>query len=98
MIPLQRFSPEKDDGEDRKDSNGDNLLYHLELHERKGTAITYKSDAVGRYLTGILKKRQKPADEDNDVERCVVRDKSHLLQLQMTIPSKCHEDVGNDKQ
>ena len=98
MVPLQRLAAEEHDGEDGKDGDGDYLLYHLELHEREGTAITHKTHAVGRYLTGIFKERQEPTDEDDDVERGVVGDELHLLQLQVTIPCERHEDVRHDEQ
>lgn len=98
MIPLQLFSPKEDDGEEGKDCNGNDLLYHLQLHQSEGTAIAHKANAVGRHLTGILKERQKPADEDNDVEWCVVGDELHLLQLQVPIPGERHEDVRHDEQ
>jgi hypothetical protein len=98
VIPLQRLALEEDDGEECKDGDRDNLLNNLELHQRERTAIAHEADAVGWHLTGILKERQEPADEDNDVERGVVRDELHLLQLQVSVPSERHENVRYDKQ
>lgn len=72
VVPLQGLSTEEDDSEEGKDGDGDNLLYHLKLHQGEGTAIAYKTDTIGRHLTGILEEGQKPTDEDDDVERCVV--------------------------
>ena len=93
MVPLQGLTLEEDNGEESEDSDRDNLLYHLQLHKAEGTAIAHETDTVGRYLTGILKECQEPADKDNDVKRCVVRDELHLLQLEMSVPSKRHKDV-----
>ena len=98
MVPLQRFASETDNGEDGEDGDRDNFLDHLELHECKGTAIAHEADTIGGHLTGILEKRQTPADKNNNVERGVVRDELHLLQLQVTVPSECHEDIRYDKQ
>ena len=98
MVPLQALSLEEDNGEEGEDGYGDDLLDDLELHQGKCTAIAHEADAVGRYLAGVFEECQEPADEDDDVERCVVRDELHLLQLEMTIPSEGHEDVGDDEQ
>ena len=72
MIPLQCLAFEEDDGEEGEDGDGDNLLNNFELHEGEGSAIAYKAYAVGWHLTGILEQRQKPTDEDDYVEWCVV--------------------------
>ena len=93
MVPLQGLTLEEHDGKDGEDSNGNHLLDDLELHQCEGASITYKSHAVGRHLAGILEESQEPADENYDVERRIVRHKFHLLQLEMTVPSKSHEDV-----
>ena len=98
MIPLQRLASEADDGKDGKDSNRDYFLDNLQLHECEGTAIAHEADTIGRHLTGILEECQTPADEDNDVEWSVVRDELHLLQLQVSVPSECHEDIRYDEQ
>ena len=98
VIPLQRLASEADDGKDGKDSYGDYFLDNFQLHERKSTAIAHEAYTVGRYLTGILKECQTPADENDDVERGVVRDELHLLQLQVSVPSECHEDIRYDEQ
>ena len=98
VVPLQRFASEADNGEHREDSDGDNLLDDLELHECEGTAIAHEADTVGGHLTGILEESQTPADENDNVKWGVVRDELHLLQLQVTVPSECHEDIRYDEQ
>ena len=72
MVPLQGLSLEEDNSEDRKDSDGDNLLDDFELHQRKSAAIANKTHTVCRNLTSVLKERQEPANEYNNVERSVV--------------------------
>ena len=97
VIPLQRLTLEEHDGEDSKDGDGDYLLNHLELHQGESTTIAHESHTVGGHLAGILKERQEPADEDNDVKRRVIRDELHLLKLQVTIPSERHKDVRHNE-
>ena len=97
MIPLQCLALEEDDGEDGEDGDGDYLLNHLKLHQGESTAIADESHTIGRHLAGILKERQEPADEDDDVEWRVVRDDFHLLKLQMAIPSERHKDVRHNE-
>ena len=98
MVPLQRLTLEEDNGEDCKDSNGNNLLDDFELHQCKSTAITNETHTISGYLASILKERQKPTDEYDDVKWRVVRNEFHLLKLQVTIPSECHEDIRYDEQ
>ena len=98
MIPLQRLALEAHNGENREDGNRYHLLYHLELHQREGTTVAHETDTVGRYLTSIFEERQTPADKNDNVQRCIVRDELHLLKLEMSVPSECHEDIRYDKQ
>ena len=98
VIPLQRLASETDDGEDGENSNRDYFLDNFQLHKRKSTAIAHEADTVGGHLTGILEESQTPADENDNVKWGVVRDELHLLQLQVTVPSECHEDIRYDEQ
>lgn len=93
MIPLQGLSLEAYDSKNRKDRDRNNLLYNLKLHKCERATISDKTDTIGGNLTSILKESQKPTDEDDDVKWCIVRDELHLLQFEMSVPSKCHKDV-----
>ena len=95
---MQRFAFEKHGDEDGEDGERDDLLNHLQLHQREGPAVADKADAVGRHLTGIFRQGQKPRQQDDEDERRVLREDVDLLQLQVTVPGEGHEDVGDNEQ
>ena len=93
MIPMQRFSFKQYGSEYCKDDKRHYFLDNLKLHQRKRTAIAYEPDAIGRNLKWILRQRYHPREQNNGIER-LVGDNFHLLQLQMPVPGKRHEDIG----
>lgn len=85
-----------DDGEEREDRQGDDLLNDLELNEREGTAVALEADSVGGYHEAVFKKRDRPGKEHDGVERPVA-DEFGALELEMGVPSERHEDVRDEK-
>lgn len=76
--------------EDRKtaeDQKGDNLLDHLELSRCK----LPMANTVGRHLKTVLQKGYQPAYNYSLPEW-------GIFELQMAIPSKRHEDIGDSEQ
>ena len=43
MIPLKRFSLEKQSGKYGKDYQRNHFLYHFQLHQSKRTSVSYKA-------------------------------------------------------
>ncbi len=93
MIPMESLALEEQAHEDGEHAERDDLLYHLQLHEVEGAARYLRADAVGRYHEGVFEQRQSPRQHDDADERPVL-DEIHLLQLEVAIPGKRHEDVG----
>lgn len=60
VVPVQLLSVEEEVGDDAENDQRDNLLYHLELHQREGAAVAFKSYAIGRHLAAILKESYSP--------------------------------------
>ena len=94
MVPLQRLPTEEDHREEREDRNRHHLLDYLELHQAEGTAVADVAVAIGRDLEGVLEESQAPAQQDHQIEWCVVGDDPHLLQLDVPVPREGHKDVG----
>ena len=68
MVPVQLFVLEdkiRDDGEDHQ---RDSLLYHLQLHKIKGSAVLDIADTVGRHLTTVLKEGDRPREGDHQIK------------------------------
>ena len=64
-----------------------------QLYEREGTAVALEANAIGGYLTTILKEGNAPRKDDDADQWPVVTD-VRLLQFQMAIPSQCHKDIA----
>ena len=85
-----------DDGEEREDCQGDDLLNDLELNEREGTAVALEADSVGGHHEAVFKKRDRPGKEHDGVERPVA-DEFGALELEMGVPGERHEDVRDEQ-
>ena len=60
----------------------------------RAVAVADIAVAIGRDLKGVLKECQAPAQQDHQIERRVVGDDPHLLQLDVPVPREGHKDVG----
>jgi hypothetical protein len=98
MVPLQRFPFEEDHGEEGEDYQCYHLLYHLQLHEREGAAVAYETNPIGGYLTGVFQQGYSPRHQYHNVEWRIAANDLHLLKLEVSIPCKSHEDIGDDQQ
>lgn len=65
---MQLLSLEEDVGYDTEDNKRYYLLNDLELHKSEWTTIAYEADAIGRYLTAILKESNYPRKDYNAYE------------------------------
>jgi len=85
VVPAQMVA-EVERCEYAKDHQRDDLLDDLELDGREAGG----ADSVGRDLQQVLKESYTPADQNDLPQRL-------LAELQVAVPSKRHEDVGEDE-
>ena len=85
VIPAQ-VGAEVESGKDAEHDEGDDLLNDLELNGREA----FGADAVGGHLEAVFKESNAPADDDDLPE-------GFVAELQVAIPGKGHEDVGDDE-
>src|SRR5688572_19139052 len=85
VIHFERLLQEVD-RKRHKHAKSDHLLHDLQFGRVDSCQM---SRAIRRHLETILKERDAPTDEDHDPERLCVQS------LQMTVPGKSHEDVGD---
>ena len=97
VVPVQGFATETGNGVDGEYQQGYDLLDDLQLEQREGTAVSLKAVVVGRNHETILHKCQCPRNEDDDIEGRVTVQDVHVLQFQVSVPCKCHKDVGHDE-
>ena len=71
MIPLKLFATKHEGSDKSEDNERQRLLYDFKLHQREWAAVATETDAVGRHLTGVLRQRYEPREEDNGDERPV---------------------------
>ena len=88
---------ERDCGENNKDYKCDNFLNHFELHQRKGSSVSVKSDAVSGYLKTVLEEGDSPRKEDHENEWRGVAKEADVLQFEVAVPGKRHKDIRRYK-
>ncbi len=94
MIQPKTLSLKKQCRKPNKDGQGDNFLYHFELHQAKRPPSPHKPNPIGRDHTRILKKSDPPTEQHDHPQ-------GHPLEQpkpQLTIPSQGHKGVGNQQQ
>lgn len=92
MVEAEGFGLEENEGEDDEHCEGYDLLDHLELHQRKRSAVCLETDTVRRYLQYVFKKCDSPTDENNGEQRQTLTP-FHFLETKMPIPREGHECV-----
>ena len=90
---MQVCALEHDVGNDAEYGQRDTFLYDLQLNKVKGTAIFYKAETSSGYLTAVLEEGYHPREGD-DADEWPIVGYAVLLEFQMPIPSKRHEDVA----
>ena len=60
MVPAQVFTLKHNGSDDGEDSQGDNLLNHLQLHQRIGASIANEAHLIGWHLKRILEEGDAP--------------------------------------
>ena len=95
MVPgeLRAEGRHREEDEDRE---RDHFLNDLEFKKRERTAVAFKTETVGRHLKGLFKKRNAPREEDDRPDG-PERDELHVLELEVQVPGKRHEDVRDDE-
>ena len=78
--------------DEREDYKRNALLDNLKLNQIERTAGDIGPDAVGGNHDAILKERHAPRRQDNHEQGPVGTD-LHLLELEVTIPRECHQNV-----
>ena len=96
VVPADGLAFEDGGYNDGEHYERDALLYDLELHEGEGSSGDLGADAVGRNHKGVFEEGHAPREDNNAYQRPVF-DEVHLLQFEVAVPSKRHEDVGADE-
>ena len=96
MIPVKLLSLEEDICNDAEDDERDDFLDDLQLHQCERPAIIDESYTIGRYQKAVFDAGNCPRKEDYNIE-WPVRGYACLIELQMTVPSKCHEDIAGNQ-
>jgi len=97
MVPMQLLPLEDQVGYHAEDNQGDDFLYDFQLHQREWTTIINKADSVGRHLAAVFEEGNCPR-ETNDAEERPVRRDASLVELQVSVPCKCHKDITANEQ
>ena len=63
MVPLESLSLEHKGDYHSEDSEGNDFLDDLELHQVERTSVVNESDSVGRNLSAVLEECHRPREE-----------------------------------
>ena len=97
VVPAKSLGLENRDDDDGEHGQWDGFLYDFQLDKIERASVLHRSDAVGGYHEGILEQGNAPRHEDDKKERPVLWTGDYLEQFELSIPGKCHENIGNDK-
>ena len=97
MVPMELLPLEDDVGDDAEDNKRDDFLDDLQLHQRERSAIVDEADTVCWYEEAILNAGDAPREKYHGVKRPVGGD-TGLIELQMSVPGKCHKDIAANQQ
>lgn len=96
MIGSETFIFKHQNREKGKNNERDNFLNDFELPNTKRSAVSFKSNFIGRNHRHIFKQRNHPAKK-NDFQKAQICKPIVLLEFQVTVPSKRHKYVGNNQ-
>lgn len=94
---MEGFTLKQHRDHDGEDEQGDDLLNHLQLDERKGTTIVNKTNAIGGHLADVFKERNPPGEGDYSNQGPVFT-YARFAQLQMAVPSNGHKYIAQYEQ
>ena len=89
---MELLGLEAEGQDEREDDERDALLYDLELNQVERTSGDIGPYSVGRDHDAILKESHAPRCQD-DHEQGPIGTDFHLLELEISIPRKCHQNV-----
>ena len=92
VVPMEGLSLEEHGHDDGEDEQRDDFLNHFELNELEGTAVIDEAYAIGGNLTDILKEGYAPRESDDGNQGPALAN-ARFAQLEVAVPSYCHEDV-----
>ena len=92
MIPMELLALEQETGNHSEDYQRHSLLNDLQLDKTVWPAIAREAILVGRDHKAILKECYSPRERYDSYQRPRIA-YLHLLQTEMTIPGKRHEDI-----
>lgn len=76
MVPMKRLSLKENIGYNTEDDKRNDLLYNLQLHQGKRSAIAHEPDSVRRHLAAIFKESNQPREDDNPIQRPITANTS----------------------
>ncbi len=97
MIPLQRFILKKENRKDHEDEKRNGFLDNLELNEGERSTMFFVPNSIGRDLQDVLEQGNPPTNED-DAHEPQVLTPFHILELEVAVPRKSHEGIGQKKE
>lgn len=97
VVPFQGFIPEKDQSEAGEHQQCDYFLDYFELNQCERTAVFGIAHAVGRHHKAIFQQGDTPTGDYHAHDSGFLK-KRQMLEFQVPVPGKSHEDVGANEE
>ena len=92
MVQPQRLTLENKYRDEREDGQRDELLDYLQLPEIERPTVVNVADTVRRHHETVFKQSDAPA-EQNHHRQGKLAEPGGLLQMEVAVPGKRHEDI-----
>ena len=96
MIPLDRLALEDEKDDDGEYGEGDHFLDDHELDKIERATVLSVSYAVCGDGEAVFEEGDAPGKQD-DADQRPARGDFHLLQFEVPVPGKGHENIGTDQ-
>ena len=97
VVPTEGLCLEHRDDDDSEHRQRNGFLDDFQLNKVERASVLHGSDAIGWNHEGILEQGDAPRHKDDKKKRPVFRWRDDFEQFQLSVPGKCHEDIGDDE-
>ena len=97
MVPTEGLCLKHRNHDDGEHGQRYGFLDDFQLNKVERASVLHRTNPVGGNHEGILEQGDAPRHQDDQKKRPVFRWRDDFEQFQLSVPGKCHEDIGDDE-